>query len=137
MDILTALEKLFDRFGRAYNKGDVLFKENEEGSDMFFILEGSVDVKKKTIQDGNEVEVKLATLKQPDFFGEMSLLNNEKRSATIEVSKDNTRIIRISHGNFDTIVKLQPQIALNMLSVITNRLRATSQKLAEMQKTTK
>lgn len=130
MDIFTALSKLYDRFGHQYKLGETIFSEGEDGTDMYFILEGSVDVYKKVVNKEQKSEqVKLVSLGKTDFFGEMSLLNAEKRSATIIAGIDETKVVRISPGNFDTIIKLQPQIAVTMLKVLSNRLRATSEKI--------
>lgn len=128
MDVLTALEKLFDRFGRTCRAGETVFSEGETGTDMYFVLEGKVEV----IRPGATPKetVVLASLEVGDFFGEMSLLLDEPRSAAVRAVSDGTRILRISPGNFDTIVKLQPQIALRMLKTLAHRLRATSQRVA-------
>lgn len=128
MDVLTALEKLYDRFGRKCRAGEVVFSEGETGTDMFFVLEGKVEV----VRPGPSPKdtVVLATLEVGDFFGEMSLLLGEPRSAAVRAVFDGTRILRISPGNFDTIVKLQPQIALRMLKTLAQRLRDTSQRVA-------
>ena len=130
MDVFTALNKLYDRFGRQLQAGEVICTEGEDSSEMYFILEGGVDVYKKvatTDKDGENV--KLTSLGATDFFGEMSLLNGEKRSATIIANTNGTKIVRISPGNFDTIIKLQPQIAITMLKVLCKRLRSTSEKI--------
>jgi len=126
MNVLTALEKLYDRFGREYRAGEAVFAEGQADTDMFFVLAGSVEVVKKAPEGKPGGEVALATLGVGDFFGEMSLLLDEPRSATVRAATDATRAIRISRGNFDTIVKLQPQIAIEMLRVLAKRLRATS-----------
>jgi len=131
MDILTALEKLFDRFGKKYKSREIVFEEGEKNDEMYFVLSGEVEVLKKI--DGGEPKI-LGKISSGAFFGEMSLLTGEQRSATIRVSQDDTRIIRISPGNFDTIIKLQPQIAINMLRVISERLRKTNQLLSEKAK---
>ena len=124
MNILTALEKLYDRFGRELRSGEVVFTEGGAETDMFFVLAGGVEVVKRA--DHAKDDVVLATLAVGDFFGEMSLLLDEPRSATVRAATDGTRVIRISRGNFDTIVKLQPQIAIEMLRVLAKRLRTTS-----------
>jgi len=129
MEVLTALEKLYDRFGKEYRSGEVVFSEGESGTDMFYVLAGSVDVVKRPV-DGKP-EVVLAKMAMGDFFGEMSLLLAETRSATVRASTEKTRVIRISPGNFDTIVKLQPQIAIEMLKALARRLRATSRMAVE------
>lgn len=124
MNVLTSLEKLYDRFGRELRAGEVVFAEGGTETDMFFVLAGGVEVVKKSAEAKGDVV--LAKLAVGDFFGEMSLLLEEPRSATVRAAADGTRVIRISRGNFDTIVKLQPQVATEMLRALARRLRATS-----------
>lgn len=126
MEILTALEKLYDRFGTEYRKDDVVFSEGETDTHMYFVLTGAVEVIKG---DTGAQPVVLARVGVGDFFGEMSLLLSEPRSATVRAAEDGTRTIRISPGNFDTIVRLQPQIAVQMLRVLAQRLRVTSSRI--------
>jgi len=127
MEILSALERLFDRFGSKHKEGDVIFSEGAGGEEMYFILDGEVEVLKKVAG----ADKSLPKISSGAFFGEMSLLNGEQRSATIRVTRAGTRVIRISPGNFDTIIKLQPQIAISMLKVICERLRKTGEMLKE------
>ncbi len=126
MDVLTALEKLYARFGRELRAGDLVFTEGETSTEMYFVLGGAIEVVKKN-PEGKDVV--LAKMGRGDFFGEMSLLLGESRSATIRAADDNTRIFRISPGNFDTIVKLQPAIAIQMCKTLAQRLRETSKKV--------
>jgi len=126
VDVLTALEKLYARFGRECRAGDLVFAEGEANTEMYFVLDGAVEVVKRN-PEGRDVV--LARLAKGDFFGEMSLLLGESRSATIRAAEDRTRIFRISPGNFDTIVKLQPAIAIQMCKTLAQRLRETSKKV--------
>ena len=66
-----------------------------------------------------------------DFFGEMSMLLGELRSATVRASEEGAKVVRFSPGNFDLIVKLQPQVAVQMLRTLAQRLRATSLRIAK------
>ena len=59
--------------------GTMIFSDFQPGSEMFIIKEGSVKISKVT----NDTEVTLAILKQGDMFGEMALLENKPRSASL------------------------------------------------------
>lgn len=132
MDVLTALNKLYDRFGREYRPGEVVFSEGEAGGDMFFVLSGSFEVVKDVPakDSARREQVVLAKLSTGDFFGEMELLLDEPRSAGVR-AVEGSRVVRISPGNFDTIVKIQPQIAIQMLRTLAQRLGATSSRVAK------
>ncbi len=134
MDVLTALGKLFDRFGKECRPSELICSEGEESTDMYFVLEGAVEVVRDAANDGagqKKRPIVLAKLEVGDFFGEMSLLLSEPRSASVRAAQEGARIVRLSPGNFDTIVKIQPQIALRMLRVLAQRLRDTSDRVAK------
>lgn len=71
-----AFQKILDR--RPFPPDSVIFKEGDRGLDAYIVLRGTVDIVTKT-KDGKLT--KLRTMKEGELFGEMSLLNNSKRSA--------------------------------------------------------
>lgn len=111
-----------------YYRGEVIFKESEIGDKLYIIAEGKVSVVKGHRTAG---EVTLATLKETDYFGEMSVLDNEPRSATIVVDED-SRLLSISGEKLRDIVHQKPEIAFEIFKVLSTRLRRADQKLAEM-----
>ena len=131
MDVLTALSRLYDRFGREYRPFEIVFSEGETGNDMYFVVGGSVEVIRTADQPAGKDAVVLARPDVGDFFGEMSMLLGEPRSATVRAGEVGARVVRFSPGNFDLIVKLQPQVAVQMLRTLAQRLRATSLRIAK------
>jgi CRP-like cAMP-binding protein len=131
MDVLTALHKLYDRFGKEYRPFEGIFGEGETGNDMYFVIGGSVEVLRAGDGADRNEAVVLARPGVGDFFGEMSLLLGEPRSATVRAGETGARVVRFSPGNFDLIVKLQPQVAVQMLRTLAGRLRATSLRIAK------
>src|SRR4051812_46571866 len=71
-------QTLFERFGKAFPPGTILFKEGDTGKEMYVIQSGKVRIS-KTVRD---VEKTLVELPAGEFFGEMSILNDKPRSAT-------------------------------------------------------
>ena len=67
-----------NRLGHLYKDGDVIFHKGEEGNSMFLIQKGSVEI----ILDEEKNNV-INTLTDGEFFGEMSLLTRQPRSATL------------------------------------------------------
>jgi CRP-like cAMP-binding protein len=130
MDVLSALCKLYDRFGREYHPFETIFSEGETGNDMFFVVAGAVEVVRTPTGMEDRHAVVLARPGLGDFFGEMSMLLGEPRSATVRAAEEGARIVRLGPGNFDLIVKLQPQVAVQMLRTLAQRLRATSLRVA-------
>ena len=80
---------------KEFIKDDIIIKEGDPGREMYIIKSGSVDVVKS---DGDR-EIILATLSRGDFFGEMAILENIYRTATVK-AKETSRLIVLTTGNF-------------------------------------
>src|SRR5438034_11292663 len=81
-------DQLFQRFGREFRKGHVLFREGEPGKEMYVVQAGKVNIT-KTVRETEKI---LATLGAGEFFGEMSILNNKPRSAGAVVRSEERRV---------------------------------------------
>jgi CRP-like cAMP-binding protein len=114
----------FAKFLTHYKKGHILFKEGDEGEEMYIIQSGRVAIKKKV----KDAEATLAILEKGDFFGEMAILDRAPRSATAEVSEDGDLIV-ISSETFGDMIKANPEIAIRMLRKQSIRLRETNKQL--------
>ncbi len=114
---MSAEEQLFNKYGRAFKRGEYLFHDNDKGNEMFVIQEGEVEVLKKI---GGQEKV-LATLKKGDFFGEMAILNGKPRTATIRVSVD-SKILVINPSTFESMIRGNADIAIKMLQKLATRL---------------
>jgi CRP-like cAMP-binding protein len=116
----------FAKFLTHYKKGHVLFREGDEGDEMYVIQSGRVAIKKRV----KDAEATLAVLEKGDFFGEMAILDRAPRSATAEVSEDGDLIV-ISSETFGDMIKANPEIAIRMLRKQSIRLRETNRQLEE------
>ena len=102
-----------------------LFRHGEKGDSMYLIESGRVRI---SIEDEEKNEVTLAELAQGDFFGEMSLIDGRQRSADAHVIEDG-RLAILSRDSFLAFVRDNPDIALKMLSALSERLRRTDELL--------
>jgi len=102
-----------------------LFRHGDKGNAMYLIESGRVRI---SIEDEDKNEVTLAELAQGDFFGEMSLIDGRQRSADAHVIEDG-RLAILSRDSFLLFVRSNPDVALNMLSALTERLRRTDELL--------
>jgi CRP/FNR family cyclic AMP-dependent transcriptional regulator len=107
---------------RSFDAGDRLVKKGDKGTGFYLILEGSVEVK-----SGITTLAKFGT---GQFFGEMSLLDGEPRSADV-VALEPTRCLVLNPQELNQIVDSNPRIATAMLRELTRRLRATTQSISE------
>jgi CRP/FNR family cyclic AMP-dependent transcriptional regulator len=103
----------------------VLFRAGEEGNAMYLIEQGKVRI---SVQATDGHEMTLAELGRGDFFGEMALLDDQRRSADAMVAED-SRLAVLSREHFLSFVRSSPDIALEMLTALANRLRRTDQLL--------
>jgi len=102
-----------------------LFKQGDTGDAMYLIERGRVRI---SIRAEDQQEVTLAELAQGDFFGEMSIIDGRKRSADAQVIED-SRLAVLSREAFLAFVKRKPNVALEMLTALTERLRRTDELL--------
>ena len=102
-----------------------LFRQGDMGDAMYLIESGRVRI---SIRDHDKKDVVLAELAQGDFFGEMSLIDGRQRSADAQVIED-SRLAILSREEFLLFVRSNPDIALEMLSALSDRLRRTDELL--------
>jgi len=110
-------------------KGAIVIREDEsQGRGLFVLLEGEAKVV-LTGTDGREAV--LAFLTEGDFFGEMSLLDGDPRSATVRASTD-TRLLVLKRDAFFDLLRAFPEIAISMLAELSTRLRNANRKISAL-----
>jgi CRP/FNR family transcriptional regulator/CRP/FNR family cyclic AMP-dependent transcriptional regulator len=114
---------------KTYHKGDIILMESDDtNQSLFIIAKGEVKVV-LTAEDGREAI--LASLKEGDFFGEMSLLDGEPRSATVR-AVDESRLLTIRREDFLQAMKKQPDLALTLLGEMSRRLRKSNRQISSL-----
>jgi CRP-like cAMP-binding protein len=107
---------------RDYAAGDPIVKQGETGMGFYLMLQGSAEVRK-----GKRT---VSKLNKGDFFGEMSLLAEQPRSADV-VATAPTRCLVISPSSFESLIAGSPTIAREMLGEMARRLRSTTDLITE------
>ncbi len=115
-DLLETLDCKADTF---------LFHAGEPGNAMYLIERGKVRICVQAI-DGHEVT--LTEMGRGDFFGELALLDGQRRSADARVAED-ARLAVLSRDHFLSFMRSNPNVALEMLTALANRLRRTDELL--------
>ena len=114
-------------FEKKYPKDSTLFVEGMTGEILYVVKTGKVDIIKKT-QSG---DLTIASLGAGEFLGEMSLIDDAKRSATARVAEDSELIV-ITRKCFNDMLKGDPHISAKMLmhflKTSASRLRAADQR---------
>ncbi len=102
---------------RTYAPGQVIIKEDSPASALYVILSGRVRVDKLPGTDGQA----LAYLAAGDFFGELALIEDHARSATI-TAVDETECALFVAWEFTALLKEHPQIAVPIMYALIERL---------------
>lgn len=96
-----------------------LFKEGDPGDKMYIVLEGEVELLKKTSSGSS---VTLFTIRKGDFFGEMALVENKARSASA-VARGAVKVLVMNEDVLFHVLATNPDFALKMIKVLATRLR--------------
>ena len=109
-----------------YLAGDELFHQGDYGDAAYIILEGEANV----LVDTPQGAVKVATLGRNDIIGEIAVLCDVPRTATV-VAQSNLETLRVSKDGFFHLVTQFPQVAIEVMSEIASRLHHTTQALTD------
>jgi CRP/FNR family transcriptional regulator, cyclic AMP receptor protein len=109
----------FERHVRLFDQGAVIFRENDEGGEMFIIIQGLVEIRKSTGPSSSKI---LTTLQKGDMFGEMAIIEKQPRSATA-VAIQPTRVLVLNEKLYDSMVATNPDFARKMNKVLSERIR--------------
>ncbi|HYB92502.1 MAG TPA: mechanosensitive ion channel family protein [Candidatus Binataceae bacterium] len=90
-----------------FGAGELIVREGESGDTLFIIRRGEVEV---LLKGAGGQERRVATLKRPQFFGEMSLLTGDPRSATIRALSD-VEVLEMNREGFMRLFKERPEAA--------------------------
>lgn len=108
-----------------YGRGEKLITQGDEGNSMFVLVSGAVDV--HVNHDGMLTYV--TTLKAGDYFGEMSLLTGEKRSATVIANSD-CESLKIDKMSFAEVLQSNPELLQKLSEMLARRRLETEGVLA-------
>lgn len=111
---------------KEFSDGELIFKEGDEGRDLYIIQEGSVLIKKQSAVG----ELTLVEFNRGDFFGDMSLLQGIPRFASA-YSKGRSKILVLQAGGFLLKIRRDPTFAFEMIQQLSSRLKFTSEKFLE------
>jgi CRP/FNR family transcriptional regulator, cyclic AMP receptor protein len=115
---------------KRFAAGASLFQEGDEGSEMYIILEGRAMISKFIPGAGEEA---LAILERGDFFGEMSLIDGEPRSADARAHGGPLTVLALDQGTVREVLAMDPHAALEFLQLlcrlVANRLREIDDKV--------
>ena len=113
---------------KSFGKNEGIFFQGDPGSFLFILVSGSAKI---SLIGPTGKEAILKMLYPNDFFGEMSLLDGQFRSATI-TSLEKSEAIIISRKDFCALIQKNPEFVLNILSIQNRNLRKATEKIASL-----
>ncbi len=111
---------------RTFGAGEVVFREGDQSDTCYIVRSGHTRAIREH-QDGRSIT--LANFGPGDFFGELAMFDDERRSATIE-ALDHTEALAILGPDMRRLLREHPDIAVKMISALGRRLRETNERLA-------
>jgi CRP-like cAMP-binding protein len=113
-------------FERSFQPGDTIVKQGEQGLGMYMIRSGEVEV----IHRRGDHEERLATLGKGDVFGELALLTDFPRSASVRATEPTTCLV-LTAWNVRAELEQSAEMANHLLKVVARRLAELEQRVAK------
>ena len=111
--------------GKHYREGEIIVRQGEKGNCMYVIQSGRAEV---VIEGENCKEIQLAVLSKGDFFGEMAIIEEEVRSATVR-ALDEVRVIVVDKRIFLQRIHEDPSFAFRIMEKMGKRIREMDHKI--------
>ncbi|MFP4300942.1 MAG: cyclic nucleotide-binding domain-containing protein [Alkalispirochaetaceae bacterium] len=113
---------------KSARKGETVIKEGDVGDEMYIVYSGAVEIKKRT-RAGDEYTVVRLRSEHNVFFGELALIDDDKRSASVRATEDSEFLV-ITKGDFVKLGDNYPSIGLPVTraisKILASRLRKTT-----------
>ncbi len=113
--------------GKRYKSGESIVCQGTAGNCMYVIQEGQAEV----YREENGHEIRMAVLKEGDFFGEMSIFDHEVRAATVRALGD-VRVLTIDKKTFMRRIQKDPSLAFDIVRTMSQRIRQLNCDLGEL-----
>ena len=113
----------------SFQDGDIVFNSGDSADFAYVIMQGAVDI----ITETDSGPIVTLTLRQNQLIGELGLLNNTPRIATLVASGD-LRAMKITAEMFFRILRENSEVALDVIRMLSNKLTMTNDKLEALQK---
>lgn len=115
---------------KKFAAGELVFEEGELGDSLYVIVNGEIEVVRRDADGQQKV---ITALTAPEFFGEMSLIDKEYRSASVRARSD-SELLHLSAENLTTFRKQYRDgftfVVINIARVLSSRLRDANTRLA-------
>jgi membrane protein len=128
--LFLSIEGTLEKYLRSYGAGDTIFAKGDEGQEIYYLLEGEVDVLIPQAEGGHK---RVSTLKSGSFFGEMGHLLSEDRTATVR-AKTGVSALALPPRLFDEILRCDTGLDRAIIEHLSRRLKVENERLAVLSK---
>jgi CRP-like cAMP-binding protein len=111
---------------KAFGPGEIVIQEGTKGTSAFIVLSGAVEI----LKSSGDKEIVVATLGEGQVFGEMGLIEDRPRSATVKAMTE-LRLRVIGREGFNELLQKKPSVLIPIIKSLFERLRQASDRLAE------
>ncbi len=123
---LEALTHIATR--RVYKKNRVIIRQGDDTNNMFILLQGQMRV---FVEDDQGKQLTVRILKSGDSFGEVALIGDFARTASVETMND-CEVAAFTRGNYLAFLRDYPEIALALAKTLANMVRDTTEELSSI-----
>ena len=127
MELSKESQRLFERFGRSYAGGEMIFVEDQPADEIFMVVEGRIRLIKKV----RAVERDLVVLRTGDIFGESALLGGCRHPFSA-VSLGDCRVLAFKADDFELMLREQSDVAIKFINQLVRRLQASDERIENM-----
>lgn len=130
---MTIRKELYEKHVHLFPEGKVIFQEGDPADVMYIIIDGTVEISKRTGMDTSKT---LITLKNGDIFGEMALIESKPRSATAIATK-HAKLLSLDESLFFNMISKNADFAVKVVRILSERIRRSNtliQQLSTMNK---
>ncbi|MCB5265142.1 MAG: cyclic nucleotide-binding domain-containing protein [Candidatus Cloacimonetes bacterium] len=113
-----------------FKKGTQILTENEAADSLFFICKGKVEIQ-KDLKNPETPSTQLSVLKPGDFFGEMGVIDEEPRSASV-FALEEVELLIIPKEAFTELSFKHPSVMFNLIRTLSDRLRNTNERFVTL-----
>jgi membrane protein len=126
--LFSSVEGRLKKYFRFYEKGTTIFLQGDSGDDIYYILEGEIEIIISSSGDsGSPADI----LKPGSIFGEMGYLLSENRTAAAR-AKTNVSVLALPPPVFEEILKYDISLDRNIIEHISRRLKNTNEHIAAL-----
>ncbi len=122
--------KLFKKVVRTYTAGEIIFRQGDASDGIYSVQSGWVTVYKTKPTPQGPADIEIAKLGPGSLFGEMGMLDQTRRDATVK-ALEFTEVVIITKDMFESQMTALPPWVTNFIKILITRLRATNSKLTD------